>query len=137
MSIAQSILDTPDRTLKERRNMAELRDIGPEMHGGKVDWKGDCSVCYFRDGSALMMVLDDDLCPSEFLVIAPPGHDEAAAYAAESLVACEASGVAYDCDTLSHNIESNFPDLDLSECDLIADQAIRMHATSASPVFLR
>lgn len=60
---AQRIMDTPDRTPKERRDMAELR------HVGRVEWKGDLLVCRFLDGSALMMVLDDDLCPVEFLAL--------------------------------------------------------------------
>jgi hypothetical protein len=62
MNIAQSILSIEDRTPRERRLMAELRHIGP------VDWAGDILVCRFIDGSALM-VLGEDLCPIEYLVV--------------------------------------------------------------------
>lgn len=113
MSTARDILRTPDRTPKERRDMAELRHVGP------VDWKGDMMVCHFRDGSSLMWVFDDCLCPVEFLVI-DNEHDAAMGYA----LSCLATRGGWDEETLSHNIESNFPDLDLDDCDEIAATAL-------------
>lgn len=97
--------------------MAELRDIKPK---GRVDFHKDMETCYFKDGSALMMVFDESLCPIDFLVISPPGHEEAFTHALSCINACD----GWCEETLSHNIESNFPELDLDECDDMANMAI-------------
>lgn len=125
MNTAQSIVSMPDRTLKERRDMAEIRDIGPKLHG-KVDWKGNCEVCYFSDGSKLMMTLDSDFCPTEFLAIAPPTHEEAIVHAIQMIADCRANNIEFDADTISHNIESNFPELDSDECDSIVAEVLNL-----------
>lgn len=117
MYMAQRILATPDRTPRERRDMAEIRDTRP---GGRVDFQGDCQTCYFSDGSALMMTFDENFCPTEFLAIAPPGYDDAMAHA----LACLDSCPGWDHETLSHNLESNFPELELDDCDSIAEAVL-------------
>lgn len=123
MDIAQDILSTRDRTPKEIRDMAEIRDIGAKLHG-KVDWNGDCVVYYFVDGSSLMMVLDENMSPTEFLAIHCQKHEVALAYSHEVISSCTANGITFDADTLSHNIESNFPHLNFTECDEIAELAM-------------
>ena len=47
-------------------------------------------------------------------------RDEAERHAVECLAACD----GWDEETLSHNIESNFPELDQDECDEIASASI-------------
>lgn len=37
---------------------------------------------------------------------------------------CTAKGIAFDEETLSHNVESNFPDLSLDDCDDITAEAL-------------
>lgn len=49
---------------------------------------------------------------------------DAMKHAAACIETCDAQGIEYDEETLSHNIESNFPDLDLDACDEIASTAI-------------
>jgi hypothetical protein len=56
---------------------------------------------------------------------APEQNAEALAHARDSINVCEALGIDYDAETLSHNIETNFPELSLDDCDAIAEQAIR------------
>lgn len=51
-------------------------------------------------------------------------RNEALAHAVSCIEVCEASGIEYDDKTLSHNIEGNFPDLDLDACDEIAWSAL-------------
>ena len=51
-------------------------------------------------------------------------RNAAALHAAESINACQERGIAYDQETLSHNLESNFPDLARDDCDAIAAAAI-------------
>ncbi len=115
MNVAQSILNTPDRTSKERRDMAELRNVGV------IDWKNGVEVCHFSDDSALMMVFNEDLCPVEFLAIPSQDQEEAFEHAKQ----CLASYSGWDEETISHNIESNFPGLNLDVCDEIAAMAIK------------
>jgi hypothetical protein len=55
---------------------------------------------------------------------APEQNAEALAHARDSINVCEALGLDYDAETLSHNIETNFPELSLDDCDAIAEQAI-------------
>lgn len=63
MNKAQAILNPAlDRQPKERRDMAEYYAV-------QTDWVRDVEICRFADGSALMMVLDADLCPTEFLAV--------------------------------------------------------------------
>lgn len=121
MSIAQDIMSTPDRTQKERRDMAEIRDIGKN---GSIDWNGDCITYYFNDDSSLTMTLDEKLEPTEFLVIHSQEYEEALIYAKDAISVCKSNSFSIDKDTISHNIESNFPNLSRFECDLIANQAI-------------
>lgn len=94
--------------------MAELRCAG------RIDWNGDIEVCRFNDGSSLLMVFDEDLCPVEFLVITSQEQEEATKHAKQCLASCS----GWDEETLSHNIESNFPGLDLDVCYEIAGMAL-------------
>ena len=41
---------------------------------------------------------------------------------------CEANAIEYDAESIGHNIESNFPDLDPEICDEIAEKAIANRA---------
>lgn len=49
----------------------------------------------------------------------------ARAHAAACVETCRAEGIAFDAETLSHNIEGNYPDLTMDECDAIAEEAMR------------
>jgi hypothetical protein len=49
---------------------------------------------------------------------------EALRYARSCVDACDAAGVEYDEDTLSNNIESNFPELSLDDCEGVASLAL-------------
>lgn len=60
-TVAQSILDSGlDRTLKERRDMCEIR-----MEG--FSWSGDIVQYEFEDGSSIFVLLDDNLAPLEMV----------------------------------------------------------------------
>ena len=48
----------------------------------------------------------------------------ALAHAIDCIEACQASEIEYDRETLSHNVECNFPELSIEECDDIANRAI-------------
>ena len=48
----------------------------------------------------------------------------ALAHAIDCIDVCQASDIDYDRETLSHNVECNFPELCIEECDDIADRAI-------------
>lgn len=115
MYIAHQIMATPDRTPKERRLMAEIRHVGP------VEWKGDLLVNRFDDGSSLMVVMDENLTPVEFLAVAPQEYEDARAHADACLNTCD----GWDMEELSANIESNFPDLEPDVCDEIAEAALK------------
>lgn len=45
-------------------------------------------------------------------------------HALSCIDACEAADIEYDSETLSANIECNFPELEIEECDDIASAAI-------------
>lgn len=49
----------------------------------------------------------------------------ARAHAAQCVDVCRAQGIPHDAETLSHNIEGNYPDLTMDECDAIAEAALR------------
>jgi hypothetical protein len=119
MSVAQNILTVVHRTPKERREMAEFW----AANDGKSAWDGDCLTCIFSDGSALLMTLDEDLIPTEFLVIDDQQERDAAKLHA---LACLATGADWDVEELSHNIESNFPNLDPEVIDDIAEKALAL-----------
>lgn len=59
-------------------------------------------------------------------------RDEAMAHALSCIEACDAQGIEYDEETLSHNVEGNFPDLDIDECDEVAIAAIAKTPGSAA-----
>lgn len=63
MNTAGRILAVSDRTPKERRDMAEFYAASFEWDRGLVTYRYD-------DGSALMMVLDDGLSPTEIIEVA-------------------------------------------------------------------
>lgn len=66
---AESILNPElDRTPKERRNMAEFYAVHVEALKDKRGYQNG-EVCYFRDGSMLLMDFDEDYCPTQFLVM--------------------------------------------------------------------
>lgn len=117
LTTARSILSMPDRTPKERLAMAEIRDTMP---GGRIDWAGTVRTCHFDDGSALMMTLDSDFSPTEFLTIDPENFDEAIKHA----IRCIECSKGWGEDELSNNIESNFPDLTEDQCDDIASAVL-------------
>jgi len=50
---------------------------------------------------------------------------DAVLHAIQCIHTCGSQGIAYDEETLSCNIESNFPNLNLDECDEIAHEALR------------
>jgi hypothetical protein len=56
---------------------------------------------------------------------------DAMEHARRCIEECNARGIAYDAETLGHNIESSFFDLDSDECDEIAAQAIKRFASPA------
>jgi hypothetical protein len=49
---------------------------------------------------------------------------EALEHARHCIETCDAQGIRYDADTLSMNIESAFPDLDMDVCDEVAEEAV-------------
>lgn len=60
---AQKILTMQDRTLKDRRDMADF-------WGVQSSWLGkDMYSWEFKDGSKLMMVYDENLAPLEILEV--------------------------------------------------------------------
>ena len=117
LTIAESILMTPDRTPKERRDMAEIRNVSP------VDWNGGTEVCRFHDGSELMMVFDGDLCPVEFLPILPPEVEaeraELVEYARTLADIWRHLGPDEMLEQIEAHIESNYPDADERVVSLI------------------
>lgn len=52
-------------------------------------------------------VCDDDIC-------------EAVEHAHSCIDVCKAQGIEYDEETISHNVQSNFPHLDEDTCDSVA-----------------
>lgn len=50
---------------------------------------------------------------------------DAVLHAIQCIDTCDAHGIAYDEETLAFNIESNFPELNLDECDEVAHEALR------------
>lgn len=52
-------------------------------------------------------------------------HRDAVLHAMQCIHICDAQGIRYDVDTLSFNIESNFPYLSLDDCDSAAHEAFR------------
>ena len=114
MSTAKTIVSATDRTKKEKRDWAEFLNIGG------VDFDGDVNICHFKDGSSLMMTLDENFKPTEFLAIAPPYFDDAIAHAEK----CISKTEGWDSETLSFNVESNFPDLTIDQCYEVAEIAL-------------
>ena len=49
---------------------------------------------------------------------------EAYCHARSCIDICQSQGIEYDRETLSHNVECNFPQLSIEECDDIANCAI-------------
>ena len=49
---------------------------------------------------------------------------EAYRHAVQCVESCVACDIEYDEETISHNVECNFPDLSADECDAIAHRAI-------------
>ena len=56
---------------------------------------------------------------------------EAIEHARQCIDTCESQSIEYDAETLSLNIESNFPELDIDDCDDIARAAIAKATGSA------
>lgn len=115
LTIAEAIMATPDRTPKERRDMAELR-AAPAMDG-KTEWMGrDGEACRFLDGSALLMTFDEDFRPIEFLVVNPdPVEVDRAAlrqYANDLADIWRHLGREEMLEQIEAHIESNYPEVD-------------------------
>ena len=49
---------------------------------------------------------------------------DAYAHAIDCVNTCKSMGIDYDAETVSHNVECNFPELSIDECDDIAHRAI-------------
>lgn len=118
LTVAESILCTPDRTPKERRVMAELR-AAPAG-----EWMGrDGIVCRFHDGSALLMALDESLVPTEFLVVNPDsvevGRADLRHYAEELADLWRHLGRDDMIEQVEAHLESNYPDVDDRIVELI------------------
>lgn len=56
---------------------------------------------------------------------------DAMAHALSCIAACAAEGICYDAETLSSNVETNFPELSQDKCDDIARTAIAQTRRSA------
>lgn len=56
---------------------------------------------------------------------------DAREHALTCIDACSAEGIRYDAETVSSNVETNFPELSLDECDDIARAAIAQTRRSA------
>ena len=53
-------------------------------------------------------------------------------HAVDCIYVCDSQGIEYDTETLSFNVESNFPDLSVDECDDAAEMALANHYKSQS-----
>jgi hypothetical protein len=62
MTTAERILSIPDRTMRERRDMCEIRTESFTWHGQDIMYQ-------FADGSGIIATLDCDLAPIGMVIV--------------------------------------------------------------------